>query len=240
MSTPVPPGSQAGPGHVDSLNNHGSDTYLRYFPLGYGNALRETPEQIRETARVILGQLEKEPDPWLVTFHGRIARALATFGAAQDLGDAAAGDRREAIAYVVAERRSWVQALSVSRLEASIAYLDDQAYVRRIFSPADVRRRAAMPALEESDGLPATTSQPYAQETRASLRLLPASAVSSVQALAGIPAKAPAELRRGTLWEGRPRVGKRPPCPHDRVVPDHRVMMTLTCRESPPWDSRAK
>jgi hypothetical protein len=153
-------------------NNHESDTYLRYFPVGYGNALRETPEQIREVTRVILGQLDGESDPWLVTFRNRIARALETFAAAQDLCDTAVGNRRAAFAYLVAERRSWVQALSVSRLEARIAYLDDEAYLRGIFSPADVRRRATTPALAESDGLPATTSQPETQGVLASLHLI--------------------------------------------------------------------
>jgi hypothetical protein len=173
-------------------NNHESDTYLRYFPVGYGNALRETPEQIREVTRVILGQLDGESDPWLATFRNRIARALETFAAAQDLCDTAVGNRRAAFAYLVAERRSWVQALSVSRLEARIAYLDDEAYLRGIFSPADVRRRATMPALAESDGLPATTSQPETQGVLASLHLLPASAVSPAQAHAVTPARAPA------------------------------------------------
>jgi hypothetical protein len=91
----------------------------------------------------------------------------------------------------VAERRSWVQALSVSRLEARIAYLDDEAYLRGIFSPADVRRRATTQALAESDGPSATASQPETQGVLASLHLLPASAVTPVQAPSATPAKAP-------------------------------------------------
>jgi hypothetical protein len=166
---------------------------LRYFPVGYGNALRETPEQIRELTRVILGQLEEEPDPWLVTFHDRIALAWATFVAAQELDDTAVRDRRDAFAYLVAERRSWVHALSVSRLKATIACLDDPAYVRGIFSPADVRRRATVPTSADGDGLPETTSRPDAREVLTSLHLLPASAVTPVQALTVTPAKAPAD-----------------------------------------------
>lgn len=195
-------------------NNHASDTYIRYFPVGYGNALRERPEQIREMTRVILGHLEQEPDPWLVTFQSRIDGALATFVAAQDLGDAAVGDRRDAFAYLVAERRSWVQALSVSRLEAKIAYLDDEAYVRGIYSPAAVRRRAAAAPSAESEGLAATTSRPEATDLLATLRLLPASAATLVRPPAVNPAKAPAALLMGLIRSPSPRDAGYAPTAH--------------------------
>ena len=187
-------------------NNQGSDIYLRYFLLGYGNAVRETPEQIRETTPVILGQLEKEPDSWLVTFQDRIAGALATFTTAQDLGDAAVRDRRAAFAYLVAERPCWLHALSVSRPEASIAYLDERGPARRIFSPADLRRRATVPASADSDGLPTTISQPEAQELLASLHLLAASTVTPVQPPAPPQAEAPAASLLRLIGSPRRRV----------------------------------
>ncbi len=143
-------------------NNHEADAYLRYFPVGFGNAVREKPEGFLEATRVILRLLEEETDPWLAGFHGRIASALEEYEAAQAPGDAALAARDDAFAYLAAERRSWVQALSVSRLEAMIACLDDAAHVSEIFSPAAVRRRGADPAaasaIRECEAVAAATT----------------------------------------------------------------------------------
>jgi hypothetical protein len=85
------------------------------------------------------------------------------------------------------------------------AYLDDEAYLRGIFSPADVRRRATVPAGAQSDGPSSTTSQPEAQGVLASRPLLPASTLTPAQAPAVTPAKAPAASLRHRIGSPGPR-----------------------------------
>jgi hypothetical protein len=138
-------------------NNHGADTYLRYFPVGYGSALREKPEQIPEITRAILGKLDEETNPWLVSFRDRITATHDAFLAAQSLCIAAIGHRIDAASYLKAEKRLWIQALSVSRLRAWEACLGDEAYVRAIFAPARVSRRTAASGMADGDAVAETT-----------------------------------------------------------------------------------
>ncbi len=141
-------------------NNHGADVYLRYFPLGYGSAIREKPEQILEITRAVIGKLGEESDPWLVSLRDRLSSMHETFLAAQGLCVAAINARNDAFAYLAAERRSWIQALAVSRLKAKQACLGDAAYLRLIFAPALLPKRgeASAPELDETPG--ATPSTP--------------------------------------------------------------------------------
>ena len=141
-------------------NNHGADTYLRYFPLGYGSALREKPEQIPEITRVVLGKLAEETDPWLVSFRDRIGATHDAFLAAQNLCVATVADRQDAMSYLKAEKRLWIQALSVSRLKSGEACLGDEAYVRAIFGPAHVSRRSAAPGAADGDAVPDMAAKP--------------------------------------------------------------------------------
>jgi hypothetical protein len=122
-------------------NNHGADSYLRYFPLGYGAAVRESPEQISEVTRVVLGKLAEETDPWLAAFRDRITSAHEAFLAAQNRCVDAIRGRNDAFAYLVAEKRLWIRALAVSRLKVREVCLGEEAYVRMIFSAAEAPRR---------------------------------------------------------------------------------------------------
>jgi hypothetical protein len=141
-------------------NNHGADGYLRYFPAGYGSALREKPEQIPEITRVVLGKLAEETDPWLVSFRDRIGATHDAFLAAQNLCVATVGNRKDAMSYLKAEKRLWIQALSVSRLKAGEACLGDEAYVRAIFAPAHVARRPATSVAPDGDDAAETAAKP--------------------------------------------------------------------------------
>jgi hypothetical protein len=133
-------------------NNHGADAYLRYFPAGYGSALREKPQQIPEITRAVLGKLAEETDSWLVSFRDRIGATHTAFLVAQDLCVAAVGNRTDAASYLKAEKRLWIQALSGSRLNAGEACLGDEAYVRAIFAPAHLSRRPAASVAPDGDG----------------------------------------------------------------------------------------
>jgi hypothetical protein len=141
-------------------NNHGADAYLRYFPAGYGSALREKPQQIPEITRVVLGKLAEETDPWLVSFRDRISATHTAFLAAQNLCVATVGNRKDAMSYLKAEKRLWIQALSVCRMKAGAACLGDEAYVRAIFAPAHVSRRAATSVAADGDEAPETPAKP--------------------------------------------------------------------------------
>ena len=141
-------------------NNHGADTYLRYFPAGYGSALREKPEQIPEITRVVLGKLAEETDPWLTSFRDRIGATHTAFLAAQNLCVATVGNRQDAMSYLKAEKRRWIQALSVSRMRSGEACLGDEAYVREIFAPAYRSRRAAASDAADGDAPPETPAKP--------------------------------------------------------------------------------
>ena len=85
-------------------NHHDSDTFLRYFPDGYGQAIHAKAPQLAAFAEITLGNLAEETDPWLVRFRGRIATALDAFAKAQEVHVAAAGARQEAFAYLSAEK----------------------------------------------------------------------------------------------------------------------------------------
>ena len=141
-------------------NNHGADAYLRYFPAGYGSALREKPQQIPEITRVVLGKLAEETDPWLVSFRDRISATHDAFLAAQNLCVATVGNRKDAMSYLKAEKRLWIQALSVARLKSGEACLGDEAYVRAIFAPAHPSRRAASSIAADGDAAPETPAKP--------------------------------------------------------------------------------
>ena len=141
-------------------NNHGADIYLRYFPAGYGSALREKPQQIPEITRVVLGKLAEETDPWLVSFRDRIGATLTAFLAAQSLCVAMVGNRNDAMSYLKAEKRLWIQALSVSRLRSGEVCLGDEAYVRAIFAPAYRSRRAAGSDAADGDAASETPAKP--------------------------------------------------------------------------------
>ena len=143
-------------------NNHGADAYLRYFPAGYGSALREKSEQIPEITRVILGKLVEETDPWLVSFRDRIGATHDTFLAAQSLCVAMVANRKDAMSYLKAEKRLWIQALSVCRMKSGAACLGDEAYVRAIFAPAHVSRRAAASDATDGDATSETPAKPEA------------------------------------------------------------------------------
>jgi len=141
-------------------NNHGADVYLRYFPAGYGSALREKPEQIPQITRVILGKLAEETDPWLVSFRDRINATHEAFLAAQNLCVAAVANRSDAMSYLKAEKLLWIRALSVSRMKSGEACLGDEAYVRAIFAPAHLSRRAAAPEAADGDVASETPAKP--------------------------------------------------------------------------------
>jgi hypothetical protein len=143
-------------------NNHGADIYLRYFPVGYGTAIRENPEQIQEVTRVVLGKLGEETDPWLVSLRDRISSAQETFLAAQSHCVAAITARNDAFAYLAAGKRAWVQSLVVARLKARQACIGDDAYVRAIFSPADPPQRGAAPAPDSDEAPSVTPAKPEA------------------------------------------------------------------------------
>jgi hypothetical protein len=114
---------------------------LRYFPWGYGDALRQKPEQTLDLVRVILGQLDEEPDPWLRSHRVRLAEAYDGFRTAQDGCVASLAARADASAYLVAEKRRWIRGLAASRLRAKAVCSEDEGYLRMIYAPADVRRR---------------------------------------------------------------------------------------------------
>jgi hypothetical protein len=141
-------------------NNHSADGYLRYFPEGYGSALREKPEQIPEITRVVLGKLAEETDPWLVSFRDRIGATHTAFLAEQNLCVATVGNRNDALSYLKAEKRAWIQALSASRLRAGEACLNDEAYVRAIFASARVSRRGAGSDAADGDAASETPAKP--------------------------------------------------------------------------------
>jgi hypothetical protein len=141
-------------------NNHGADIYLRYFPAGYGSALRERPEQIPEITRVVLGKLAEETDLWLISFRDRIGATHDAFLAAQGLCVAMVGNRQDAMSYLKAEKRLWIQALSVSRMRSGEVCLGDEAYVRAIFAPAHPSRRAAASDAAGGDAAGETPAKP--------------------------------------------------------------------------------
>jgi hypothetical protein len=161
-------------------NNHGADSYLRYFPMGYGTAIREHPEQILEVTRVVLGKLAEETDPWLVPLRDRITAAHEAFLVAQVQCVEGNRGRNDAFAYLVAEKRRWIQSLGVSRLRAKEACLGDEAYVSVIFSPATIRRRAVVVEPAAGD---ASADTPAKVETP-----MGGSAPSPAPVLAAVPA----------------------------------------------------
>jgi hypothetical protein len=127
--------------------------------VGYGSALREKPQQIPEITRVVLGKLAEETDPWLVSFRDRIGATHTAFLAAQSLCVAMVGNRKDAMSYLKAEKRLWIQALFVCRMKAGAACLGDDAYVRAIFAPAHVSRRGAPSDGAEGDAVSETPAK---------------------------------------------------------------------------------
>jgi hypothetical protein len=161
-------------------NNHGADIYLRYFPAGYGSALREKPEQIPEVTRVVLGKLAEETDPWLVSFRDRIGATLTAFLAAQSLCATMVGSRQDAMSYLKAEKRLWIQALSASRMRSGEACLGDEAYVRAIFAPAYRSRRAAASGAADGDAASETPAKPEVSAAPSSI-MQPAPVAAALQ-----------------------------------------------------------
>ena len=127
-------------------NDHEHLTYRRYFPAGYGSAIHQTPGQILDVARVVLGKLGEEEDPWLRSFRERIRETAGALEAAHESCVAAIAARRAAFAYMAAEKRSWICALAVSRLRAEEICLSEAAYLRLLFEPAETSRRGHTPS----------------------------------------------------------------------------------------------
>jgi hypothetical protein len=133
-------------------NNHAAHVYLRYFPKGYGNALRLGTERIGEFASILIRQLETEADPWLMLFCSRLIEARDAFISAQALCEEAERQERASFEYLRSEKRRWLVGLYRSRLQAQGARPGEPRIIRGIYEPAMQERRRAKPArLEPGD-----------------------------------------------------------------------------------------
>ena len=133
------------------------DVFLRYFPRGYGEVLREKPVPLSRKVGMILDKLKSEEDPWICSFGQRLAEAQQAFLIAQERMTTAEVARASTFSVLQAERISWVAGLTAARLKAQVSYLGDPEYVRYLFEsvrPKKRRRSAKLRAAKPEQATP--------------------------------------------------------------------------------------